>query len=456
MLPCHLIKNKTYCYLGMLKTNLMRIKALFIGGAMFLLLGFTGLASGVARELPQYLLAIPEVQDIDTLETSDFFSEKYLVLFKQEIDHGNPDAGYFTQRVFISHYGFNSPVVYTTEGYTGSYAEMPGYVNELSAMFEANQIVVEHRYFDQSVPEPFDWKYLTTANAAADHHAVFEALKPVYKEKWISTGISKGGETAMLYNMYYPDDVDICVAYVGPVAFAVEDGRHEPFIASVSTGKDRKRILSFQKEVLKRRSEMIPLLEAFSKKNKLTYRVSIDEVLDYCVLEFSFAFWQWGASPATIPGTKASTQELFRYLVMIASPDYFAIEGIEPTLPFFYQAARELGYYGYDVKPFKKYLSISSAEGYLYTIFLPPDLKVDFIPETSQKLADYMQHKAHHTILIYGEFDPWSAAAVDVSQNPNVLKVISPAGSHMARIKNLPKIQHDKVINTITQWLNEK
>jgi len=83
-------------------------------------------------------------------------------------------------------------------------------------------------------------------------------------------------------------------------------------------------------------------------------------------------------------------------------------------------------------------------------------LKVDFIPETSQKLADYMQHKAHHTILIYGEFDPWSAAAVDVSQNPNVLKVISPAGSHMARIKNLPKIQHDKVINTITQWLNEK
>ncbi|HQP04846.1 MAG TPA: aminopeptidase, partial [Bacteroidales bacterium] len=132
----------------------MRIKALFIGGAMFLLLGFTGLASGVARELPQYLLAIPEVQDIDTLETSDFFSEKYLVLFKQEIDHGNPDAGYFTQRVFISHYGFNSPVVYTTEGYTGSYAEMPGYVNELSAMFEANQIVVEHRYFDQSVPEP--------------------------------------------------------------------------------------------------------------------------------------------------------------------------------------------------------------------------------------------------------------------------------------------------------------
>ena len=39
------------------------------------------------------------------------------------------------------------------------------------------------------------------------------------------------------------------------------------------------------------------------------------------------------------------------------------------------QAARELGYYGYDTKPFKKYLSIQPSKGYLHRLMLPEELK---------------------------------------------------------------------------------
>ncbi len=406
-----------------------------------------------ARELPKYLMATPGVVDIDTLETTNFFKEKYLVIFKQMIDYKDPDAGFFEQRVFISHYSFKNPVVFVTEGYSAEYAAESYYVNELSSLYNANQIVVEHRYFDKSVPDPLNYKYLTTENAAGDHHAIYMMLKNIYKGRWIATGISKGGETALLYNMYYPNDMAATVAYVAPVALAVDDGRHAAFITQVGTPADRKAVLTFQKELLKRKDTMIPLLENFSKKNKLTYRLPIAEIFDYCVLEFSFAFWQWGVNPETIPDKGANDATLFRFLTTVCPPDYFAIEGIEPTFPFFYQAARELGYYSYDITPFEKMLTIKSSEDYFYKIFLPPDMTVEFIPETAKKLTRFMQEKARNVVLVYGEYDPWSAAAADIGVNQGVVKVIYPGGSHMSQIKSLPQLQHERIITTIAGWI---
>ena len=79
----------------------------------------------------------------------------------------------------------------------------------------------------------------------------------------ISTGISKGGQTTMLYRAFFPDDVDFSVPYVGPLCKGVEDGRHEPFLRKVGTKAERERIQDFQLEVLKRKSDMLPLLESY-------------------------------------------------------------------------------------------------------------------------------------------------------------------------------------------------
>ena len=75
----------------------------------------------------------------------------------------------------------------------------------------------------------------------------------------------------------------------------------------------------------------------------------------------------------------------------ISGPDYFAEN--QPNISFFVQAARELGYYGYDVKPFKKYLTIDSAHGYLNRIMLPGELvdKVDFRPALYHKIYNFLK-----------------------------------------------------------------
>ena len=55
----------------------------------------------------------------------------------------------------------------------------------------------------------------------------------------------QGGQTALLYRTFYPDDVDVSVPYVS-LCYGTEDGRHEPFLKKCLRMKTVKRITDFQ------------------------------------------------------------------------------------------------------------------------------------------------------------------------------------------------------------------
>ena len=201
--------------------------------ALLLFVLLSASASSFAQTvLEQKISAISAIKEIRPLETSEF-SEKYVTYFIQPLDHRHPEKGSFRQRVIVSHVGFDRPTVIVTEGYGAAYALRSQYREELSKLLNANMIFVEYRYFLESTPEPKDWQYLTAENSADDLHAITTAFKNIYPGKWIATGISKGGQTSLLYCIFYPDDVDISVPYVAPLCYGVEDGRHEPFLHKV-------------------------------------------------------------------------------------------------------------------------------------------------------------------------------------------------------------------------------
>ena len=419
----------------------------------FLLSMMTVLA--VPGDLQKKLAALKGISNIEKLE-SNHYSEKYVVRITQQVDPKDPTAGTFTQRVIVGHVGYDRPTIIVTEGYGASYALSPRYQEELSRLLNANLVFVEYRYFLESTPEPKNWDYLTAENSAYDLHNVRNTFKQIYPEKWISTGISKGGQTTMLYRAFFPNDVDFSVPYVGPLCKGVEDGRHEPFLRKVGTKEEREKIQSFQLEVLKRKSEMLPLLEKYCVKNKLTFHIPLVEVLDYCVLEYSFALWQWGTPVRVIPSNSSDTETMFKHLMNISGPDYFAEN--QPNVSFFVQAARELGYYGYDIKPFKKYLTIKSAKGYLNRIMLPDELvnKVDFRPALYQKIYNFLKDNDPKMIFIYGEIDPWSAAMVPAFKGKKNEQIyIQPRGSHSSRISNMPEDIKERILTQINKWLAE-
>ena len=404
--------------------------------------------------LEQKISAISAIKEIRPLETSEF-SEKYVTYFTQPLDHRHPEKGSFRQRVIVSHVGFDRPTVIVTEGYGAAYALRSQYREELSKLLNANMIFVEYRYFLESTPEPKDWQYLTAENSADDLHAITTAFKNIYPGKWIATGISKGGQTTLLYRTFYPDDVDISVPYVAPLCYGVEDGRHEPFLHKVSTPENRKIIEDFQLEALKRKATLLPRFEKYCTEKNYSFRAPIEEIYDYSVLEYSFALWQWGTPISSIPATTASDDEIFSHLLAISEPGYFTADS--PNASFFVQAAHELGYYGYDVQPFKQYLSIQSSEGYLHRLMLPEELKdMPFDKTLSKKITKFLKKQDPKMIFIYGQNDPWTAAGVTWLKNKkNIHVFIQPNGSHLARINTLPETEKAKVMELINGWLKE-
>lgn len=409
-------------------------------------------SSSAQSTLKQNLSRISAITDIRPLESTEF-TEKYVASFTQPLDHRHPEKGSFQQRVIVAHVGFDRPTVIVTEGYGAAYALRPNYREELSKLFNANMIFVEYRYFLESTPAPKDWQYLTAENSADDLHAVTTAFKSIYPEKWIATGISKGGQTALLYRTFYPDDVDVSVPYVAPLCYGVEDGRHEPFLRNVSTPLNRKIIEDFQLEVLKRRAALLPRFEKYCNEKKYVFRAPIEEIFDYSVLEYSFALWQWGTPISSIPATTATDDELFAHLLAISEPGYFASDS--PNTSFFVQAARELGYYGYDVKPFKKYLSIKSAKGYLHRLMLPEELKnMRFDKKLSKNITNFLKKNDPKIVFIYGQNDPWTAAGVTWLKNKENIRVfIQPDGSHLARISTLTEKDKNDVMELIKKWI---
>jgi pimeloyl-ACP methyl ester carboxylesterase len=397
--------------------------------------------------------SIKGISDVKSLE-SRHFNQKYTLFIDQPLDHDNPAAGRFRQRVFVMNIAQDRPTVIVTEGYGAGYVVNPAYREEISRLLDANIVFVEHRFFLASTPDDKNWKYLTAKNSAYDLHNVRKAFGDLYKGKWIATGISKGGQTALLYRAFFPNDVDITVPYVAPLCRGVEDGRHEPFLSKkAGTPQERALLYEFQREVLKRRAELQPKFDSLCEVKKYKFNIPLDEVYDFSVLEFPFAFWQWGSPVAEVPARGSSADVIFKYWMKISSPDYFVSE--TPVTPFFVQAGRELGYYGYDIKPFKGLLRLKKSKGYLDRIFIPDGAKTKFDKGLYRKLKRFVATTDKKIMFIYGEFDPWSAVMVNEPKKENVVLFIEPKGSHRARISTLPEEMKKEAVDILNNWLSQ-
>jgi hypothetical protein len=212
------------------------------------------------------LLSRKEIKEIRVLKNEPAFERVLEVMIEQPIDHRNPEGETFSQRVYISHVDPSRPVVLITAGYDTKYY----YTSEITSALKCNQLMVEHRYFGRSKPDSLQWEYLDTWQAASDHHRIVEMFKQLYPEPWISTGISKGGQTVMYHSYYYPGDVDVRVPYVAPLNFGVEDERIYSFLDQVGSPGERRRINRFQKMALKNQELYLPAFQGILDKRKAT------------------------------------------------------------------------------------------------------------------------------------------------------------------------------------------
>ena len=179
---------------------------------------------------------VSDTQYGDNKETT----RSYTFFFNQLVDHFDASKGTFKQRVRIrlnTAKDLTSPVVLYTHGYNMP-APTSSHVPELTNYLNANTVYVEHRYFDKSLPEPFenlDFTYLNADQAAQDMHAIVSLLKTTFFKnsgKWLSTGVSKDGITTGLYAYYSDkygwDDIDLYMPFCAPYLKATPTSCDDP------------------------------------------------------------------------------------------------------------------------------------------------------------------------------------------------------------------------------------
>lgn len=404
-------------------------------------------------ELGKRLKKIEGVE-IKTIEPSPGFTEGYELMVHQLIDYTDKLVGTFEQRVFLQFRGFEAPTLVVTEGYAADYAASKRYAEELTPVLNCNQVVIEHRYFGKSIPNPLIWKYLTVENAAADHHHIIMLLKKLFKGKFVTTGISKGGQTAVYHRTFYPNDVDATVAYVAPFNIAQEDPREIYFLKQVGDNETRSKITAFQQEVLKNRQQILPLLKADVAKSNSTFAMCADSTLDYLVLEFPFSFWQWGVTTTMLPKPGESPEKFYKALVNVVPPTSYTHPGMDYYYPFSYQAYTEIGYYGYDTTSLGKYLAIKG--GYVDNkIMAPKHETYSFKASTMQKVRDFISYKGNNIIYIYGELDPWTASAAMPTTATNSVRFVKKGGNHATRISHLDPAQKNEIEQLLSKWLKQ-
>ena len=365
---------------------------------------------------------------------------KYELTIRQPLDHQHPEKGFFYQYATLLHKGFNNPTVIETQGYWLDTSR-----NEVEEMLNGNDINVEYRFYGRSLPDSIQWDYLTIEQATADLHAINGLFRNIYKGKWISTGISKGGETTLYYKYFYPHDVDLSIPYVAPLDNSLEDQRLYHFFDTIGTAACRQKIFQLQVFLLQHEKEAVEKLRwyAIGQNIHFSYTGSIGKSFEYAVLEFPFAFWQYHGECDSIPPGQSLDAGL-EYLLKISDIAAFSDEGIKLFEAHYYQAATQSGYYGYKIAPFQKYLHYFTSNP---SAAFPPGSapKKPFDPTLNAKVAAWLAEDGNNIVYLYGGIDAWTAAGIIVSDKVNSKRFVVPNATHStARVKNMsPDMQHE-------------
>lgn len=370
--------------------------------------------------------------------------------FDQPADHDAPDGERFTQYMTLLVGDQTAPMVFMTKGYSNSQRDR---LSELTAMFGANQLAVEHRFFASSRPASGDWELLNIEQAAADLHRVVGVLKPLFPGPWISTGHSKGGMTAVYHRRFWPDDVDATVAYVAPLSYGHDDPRYVDFLESVGDSACRSRLVALQRQALSRRDQLLTVFDVEVTNASYDRIGGREAAFETVVIELPFVFWQyWGSSfCGQLPSpTTISDHDLFDLFDQYVG-FYFPEDAIFDFYdPYFYQAHQQLGYPAVPMDGISDLLEVfppSLEEG-----VVPIGTDPVFEPEAMLDVASWVATEGERLLFVYGENDPWSAGAFDLGDATDSYVFTVPSGTHGSLVEDLGEAHRGQAEAVLERW----
>ena len=433
------------------------------------------------EEVEPFALLLSELEDSSSYlvvreSTPHADYERYRIWFSQPLCHGvcPEETRRFWQQAVVHLRDPAAPVVFTVTGYA-LWPEVEDELTEPTMLLGANQVHLEHRHFGLSVPElrdgddPSIWQYLTTETAANDFHAVIEALRPHFEGPWLGTGISKGGTTMLYQEYYHPDDFDAVLAYVAPLSFGLEDSRYPEFLGSLQAESCFAAVRELQAHVLNNFSDYsVSLYDLHEPEVTLS---DAESALINSALNLEWVFWQYRGAPECAAITEIDVDDTQAMLLLL---ELAYTEDFDSTLaapiefyqfgPYIYQVLNEIGYPADDFSHFDDAIADLASSNIQSSLFDPTDANASLgtpwesLPPVFDELAmgevdTYLRGEAENIMLVYGEYDPWTAGEATLFDAPHNHVVMVPQASHWATLAGLPETERSQAVDDLEAML---
>ena len=397
------------------------------------------------------LRALPGLRVIEERPGAEPGYRFFVLGVRQRVDHTDPAAGTFEQRLTLLHASADRPMVLFTTGY---HAVLTPRRTEATVLLGANQLQIEHRYFGTSRPAALDHTHLTIRQAADDHHRVVRLFRRLYPGTWISTGGSKGGMATVYHRRFHPYDVDGTVVYGAPNNVDDrDDSAYLRFLETVGSADVREALKAAQRRILLHRAEMVARYEAWAAAAGDTFRLvgSADKALEIAVLRAPFMFWQDGtaADHAAVPGPDATADELYGWLDRTAGLRLYADSTARNYIPYWYQLGTQLGYLSV---PTAHLAGLLRHPGAIEPrSFVPRDIPMPFDAAAMPDVDRWVRRRGSRLLFVNGTMDP-SVAEPFRPGGPDSRVLWVPGGNHHVTIGQLAPADRAAAVATLTRW----
>lgn len=389
------------------------------------------------EELPALIRALPGAKHVLERPCGDYVTGQarcFSLELEQPIHHDAPSDGQvFDERAFLVHRGCDRPTVVADWGY----ANNDFFDDELTVLFRANALWLEHRFQGESLPlYDWDWASLTIENGANDMHRAIDAFKRIYGGRWVSTGASKGGITATYHRFFFPDDVDGSVPYVAPASRSRIDPEYQAYLKAALPEPCASRVRDAQVAALTtRRPMMIDRLSEIAGGFEADY-------LDMMTASLDWGFWQaWGINGCRdVPGPTASDDSFYAFFEQMSGFGPHPGDEQRSNGALSYEWLTQQGFalqIGDHVASLvQSHWATASMELRFREEFASIELPA-YDNTTNDAVRAWVEHEAEDMLFLYGEVDPWSGGALPVPTRPSSARYFVPRANHGAQLAQL-------------------
>ena len=253
---------------------------------------------------------------------------------------------------------------------------------------------------------------------------------------------------------FWPDDVDVTLAYVAPISFAAPDYRYEPYLEGIGPADCKASLRAVQAEMLtNRRAALQTRASAEATQEGRSYtRITLPAAVESAVVSLEWAFWQYvgAGSCASIPPVTASDDTLFAFLQAVSEVGGSDDANLAEFEAYYYQAEVELGYPGTMDEHLTGLLAFPPEA---YDGAYPPGVtRPPYAPAAMDDVAAWVTSAGERIVFLYGEWDPWSGGMFDPGAGPEVLRVVAPGAPHGAGVGDLTAGDRAAVLAKVQQW----